>query len=94
MATGSWKRAALTAALTSLLLGGCAGMSESECRSTNWQALGELDGGVYGTRPRIDQYAHQCRAYSVEASEKEYMAGWQYGYGEYLRRMNGSECCR
>ena len=88
-----------TAALTSaaagcLLLAGCAGLSEAECRSANWQALGELDGGTYGMRPRIDQYAWQCRAYNVEASEKGYMAGWQYGYGEYLRRMNGSECCR
>ena len=76
------------------LLTGCSSLSEQECRSANWQALGERDGGVYGMRPRIDQYTEECRAFSVAPAENEYMAGWTYGYAEFLRRMNGSECCR
>jgi hypothetical protein len=88
-------RAATTSfLLAAALLAGCAAMTESECRTTNWQALGELDGGAYGMRPRIDLLTQQCRAYNVTPAEAEYMAGWAYGYAEYQRRVVGSECCR
>ena len=76
-----------------LALAGCAGMTEAECRGADWQALGERDGGIYGMQARVDQYAHECRTFNVAPAENEYMAGWRYGYAEFLRRMNGSECC-
>jgi outer membrane murein-binding lipoprotein Lpp len=95
MASGNWIAAVCTAALTSLLLAGCATpLSESECRTADWQKIGEYDGNVLGLRARIDQLAYQCKAYGVEVNEAQYMAGWQYGYAEYQRRMVGSECCR
>ena len=70
----------------SLLAAGCAPMSESACRSANWYELGELEALVYGLRPQIDQYAYQCAKYGVQASEKDYMAGWIDGYREFIRR--------
>ena len=74
-------------------LAGCAAMSDSECRSTNWYELGERDALVYGMRPRIDQYAHQCSRHGVQPSENDYMAGWTVGDRERAVRMSGSECC-
>ena len=68
-------------------------MTEHECRTTDWQALGQLDGGAYGMRPRIDLLAEQCRAWNVTPAEAEYMAGWAHGYAEFQRRVVGSECC-
>jgi hypothetical protein len=99
MATGSSWRARVRAGTTSLaaaalLLAGCAAMTEQECRGANWQALGERDGNVYGTQPRVQQYAEQCRAYSVTPAESEYMAGWSYGIAEFNRRVSAGECCR
>jgi len=77
----------------SLLAAGCAPMSESACRSANWYELGEREALVYGLRPQIDQYAYQCAKYGVEASEKDYIAGWLVGNGERIRRASGEGCC-
>ena len=86
--TAGWISIALAA-----LAAGCAQMTEAQCRSANWYQVGLRDGDVYGLRPQIDQYAHQCRAFGIAAEEPTYMAGWVDGYREYLIRMNGSECC-
>jgi hypothetical protein len=79
--------------VTSALLAGCASMSDAECRSANWYALGERDALLYGMRPQIDQYAHQCSRYGVQPPEADYMAGWIVGDRERAIRMSGSECC-
>jgi hypothetical protein len=62
-------------------------MGEAECRGTDWYALGEIEGRIYGMRPRIDQYAYQCAPYGVQPPEKEYMAGWLEGYREFEKRV-------
>ena len=85
----AWTRAV---ALSSLLVCGCASMSESECRSADWYQLGYRDADPYGLRPQIDLYAYQCRAW-VKASESEYLRGWVDGYREWNTRVSGSECC-
>jgi hypothetical protein len=72
------------------LLAGCAAMTESECRSADWAALGERD-GVSNNRPRIDQYAHQCGQYNVLVPEKDYMDGWWTGNAEFVRRADSME---
>src|SRR5687767_14865236 len=60
--------------LATVFLPACAPMGEAQCRSTDWYALGELEGRIYGMRPRIDQYAYQCGRHGVQPAEKEYMA--------------------
>ena len=79
--------------LAGALLSGCAGMSDAECRSTNWYALGERDGLHYGLRPHVDQYAYQCTRHGVQVSEPDYMAGWTDGYREFIHRSTGADCC-
>ena len=76
--------------LIALLVAGCAAMTESECRSADWAALGERD-GISGDRPRIDQYAYQCGQYSIRAAEKDYMDGWWNGNAEFVRRADSNE---
>ena len=76
-----------------LLAAGCMNMSENQCRSANWYDLGEREALIYGLRPQIDQYAYQCSRYGVEASEKDYIAGWLVGNGERIRRAAGEGCC-
>jgi hypothetical protein len=75
-----------------LLLSGCAGMTQTECRSSNWYELGERD-GIAGLQPRIDQYAHQCSAWQVPVADSTYMTGWQHGKWEYDSRVHRSDCC-
>jgi hypothetical protein len=73
-----------------LLLGGCAAMSESQCRVSSWYAQGEQD-GLMGGPPKIDLYASQCTRYQVQPSERDYMAGWAAGASEYNTRVGGSK---
>ena len=69
-----------------LFLGGCASLTEGDCRTGSWYALGERD-AMAGLQPRIDQYAAQCGAV---ASAPSYMEGWQVGYTEWNRRVSSS----
>jgi hypothetical protein len=77
----------------SVLAGGCAGMSESQCRSASWYDLGEREALIYGLRPQIEQHAYACSKHGIQASESDYMAGWLVGNGERLRRGAGEGCC-
>ena len=74
-----------------MLLGGCAGLADGECRAANWYQMGARDALVYGLRPQIDQYAAQCARHGVELAEKDYLAGWIDGARERERRMSGTE---
>ena len=69
-----------------LLTGACAGLSENECRSADWYALGERD-GLFGSQARIDQYAYQCQRYSLQAGSDRYLDGWWLGNATYRDRM-------
>ena len=71
----------------SLLVAGCASLTEGDCKAGNWYALGERD-AMAGLPPRVDQYAAQCGARVADAS---YMEGWQVGYTEWNRRVSGSK---
>jgi hypothetical protein len=74
---------------TSVALAGCAPMSEMQCRTANWYQQGEED-GLRGNQVSFAQYAHQCAAFQVQPSERDYMEGWRWGIGEWARRVNGS----
>lgn len=74
------------------LAGGCAQMTENECRSADWYQVGYQDADPYGQRPQIDRYAYQCKAW-ITVPEADYLRGWQEGYWEFSKKMTGSECC-
>jgi hypothetical protein len=69
-----------------LLLAGCAGLSEADCRSANWYDVGKRDGETYGSRAMIDQYTQRCAAFGVKPDEARYMLGWDDGNMEYRQR--------
>ena len=62
--------------------------------SRTWDVDGvKREALVYGLRPQIDQYAHQCSKHGVQVPETDYMAGWLVGNGERIRRAAGEGCC-
>ena len=69
-----------------LLASACASMSESECRSADWYALGERD-GLFGSPARIDTYAFQCQRFNLQAAADRYLDGWWVGNATYRDRM-------
>ena len=69
--------------LLCIALGGCAAMTEAECRGTNWYERGRTDARIYAIQPTIARYARECAAYGVQLPEAAYMDGWRIGYGEW-----------
>ena len=89
--TAAWTRALAVVAV--LGAAGCAQMSETQCRASDWYQVGYRDADIYGLRPQVDQYAYQCKAVGVQVAENQYMAGWVDGFREWNTRVMGSECC-
>ncbi len=89
--TAVWIKALATALV--LAAAGCAQMTETQCKASDWYQVGYRDADIYGLRPQVDQYSNQCKAYGVQPAENLYMAGWVDGFREWNTRVMGSECC-
>ena len=76
-----WIRALLAGAA---VIGGCAAMSDTQCRSADWYEVGYRD-GIFGLQPQDGVYAHQCAGASVDLAR--YAQGWREGKWEFDSRM-------
>jgi hypothetical protein len=65
-------------ALLAFLLCGCAGLSEAECRSADWYALGFRD-AIYELRPQELVYGESCSRHGVKIDAARYAQGWTDG---------------
>lgn len=75
--------------LASLALGGCASMSESECRTVDWRTIGYEDGVAGYSGDRIAQHRKACAKHGVTADLTLYRSGRDQGLREYCRPENG-----
>jgi hypothetical protein len=69
-----------------LLLAGCAGMSEADCRKADWYALGYNDARARIT-PQARILGRQCEGYGVKIDQARYEQGWREGSDKFLERM-------
>jgi len=58
-----------------LLAGGCATLSETECRQVDWEALGEVDGAAGYPPDRIEEHREACAEYGIVPAEDAYARG-------------------
>lgn len=66
-----------------VLLAGCASMSEGECRRADWFERG-LGDGRSGTLPsRVQSHREACAKAGVEPDEARWQAGWSEGVKSY-----------
>lgn len=65
-------------AVLSLLVCGCAGLGEAECRSADWYALGFRD-AIYELRPQEIVYAESCSRHGIRVDAARYAQGWTEG---------------
>jgi len=73
-------------ALAAALLGGCAGMSDTECRSADWYDVGYRD-ARYKLQSQDEVYAQQCERYGVKVERERYAQGLREGRYEFPDRM-------
>ena len=74
-------RLVISAAVSCLIMAGCAGLSGAECRSSDWYQIGQRDGRL-GAQPQLDLYAAQCGQNGARPDAARYTEGWQAGFSE------------
>ena len=66
------------------MIGGCATLSEQECRTVNWAGLGTADGQA-GREPnrRLERHHNACAKLGIVPNRELYMVGWNQGIRDY-----------
>lgn len=78
------------AVLAALLLGGCAAMSEQECRHANWYEQGIRDAQAGKSRAHLQDLQEACAQAGVTPNAAQYHEGWSRGIGEFCTPENGA----
>ena len=74
-----------------LLLGGCAGMSQQACLSSDWRTVGFEDGTQGRSEGNVANYQRQCAEHGVQPNLDAYREGHAQGVEVYCRAGNGFE---
>lgn len=84
---GNWK--VIGAALVTLVLSGCASMSEDECMTADWHAVGYEDGSRGYTTEAFSKHRKACASHGVTPNFANYQAGREEGLVEYCQPARG-----
>ena len=88
--TGTLSRVGLSLAL--LALGGCATLSEEECKTADWGRLGYQDGAAGHPDSRLAEHAEACAKVGIRPMADLWRAGWDRGVRTYcVRRVGWNE---
>jgi len=79
----------LLLAFTAVLLSGCAGMSETQCKGSNWQTVGHKDGAAGIGDSRLAAYTQDCSKLGITPDTEAYRRGWEEGIAVFCRPANG-----
>jgi len=72
-----------------LVLGSCATLNESECRSVDWYQLGTRDGTDGSARTRIEEHRKACAEFGLAADDAAWLQGYETGLLDYCTADNG-----
>jgi hypothetical protein len=75
--------------LLPLLLGGCASMTETECKVADWGRVGLADGARGEPERRLATYAEDCAKTGVTPNTRAYRSGWDEGISRFCTPANG-----
>ena len=76
-------------AILALVLGGCATLNESECRSADWQTIGLEDGGKGLPVTTVGRHRKACADYGVKPDLAAYRRGHEAGVVSFCTPRNG-----
>ena len=71
------------------LLGGCATLSEGECRTSDWYDIGFRDGRQGAPPDRVSRHAEACGEHGVAPDRARYLEGHDAGLQHFCTRHNG-----
>ncbi|WP_102868031.1 DUF2799 domain-containing protein [Pseudovibrio exalbescens] len=76
-------------AIASLLLAGCASLSEEQCTTGDWKGIGVQDGQAGKPVNRIEDHKKACGKYGIEPDMAAYQAGRRIGLKSYCTIPSG-----
>jgi hypothetical protein len=76
-------------AFVTVILGGCAVMSQQECRVSDWHTVGFEDGAKGTNVTKIAGYRKACAKYGVAPDLDSYRSGYALGLQTYCQESNG-----
>lgn len=71
------------------VLTGCATLDEGECRTVDWQTLGDSDGVRGYPQSRIGDHAKACSKHDIAVDQTAYFAGWAVGIQRFCTPQSG-----
>ncbi len=74
---------------TAALLGGCATLSEEECKTADWGRLGHQDGAAGHPQSRLAEHAEACAKVGIRPMADLWRAGWDQGIWLYCTPQVG-----
>ena len=82
------------AVLASLAAAGCASMSEKECRSADWEAVGQADGARGSPGDMLERHRKACARHDVQPAEAAWRAGFAKGLETFCTPKGGYVAAR
>lgn len=73
------------------ILSGCASLSETECRTGDWEDIGFRDGNRGAGEDRASDHAEACAEYGVQVDRKAWKRGYRKGLDAYCTPENAVE---
>ncbi|MCX9155062.1 DUF2799 domain-containing protein [Niveibacterium sp. 24ML] len=74
-----------------LTLGGCASLSEKECRDADWEQIGYRDGLAGAARTRASDHGEACGKIGIKVDRPLYFKGYDAGLLRYCTPENAIE---
>lgn len=71
-----------------LVAAGCASFSKKDCLTSNWEAVGNRDGGAGASLIKIDAYVKACAKHGVTPDPVAYFRGREQGLTRYCTEPN------
>lgn len=71
-----------------VLLSGCSSLSETQCRTGEWEEIGEHDGAHGAPQHRSVDHQKACAEYGVEVDAEAYFRGYERGLEQYCTANN------
>ena len=79
----------LAAVLSTLLVTGCASLSESQCVAGDWETVGYRDGLAGRQSTQLLSHQNACVKHGAVPDREDYLAGWEDGVRQFCLPGNG-----
>ena len=79
----------LSITIASLLVTGCASLSESQCVAGDWETVGYRDGLAGRQSTQLLSHQNACVKHGAVPDREAYLAGWEDGVRQHCQPGNG-----